>query len=330
MKILLLGANGQLGRSFVQDAGLAARGELVVATRDGTLWNGESAEVADLAAPGFTTVLDRVRPGVIVNASAYTHVDRAEQEEALATRVNGRAVGELGAWAVAHGALVLHYSTDYVFDGDATAPYPVDAHPVPLSAYGRSKLAGEEALRSSGAEHMILRTAWVYAAHGQNFLRTILRLSTEREELRVVADQEGAPTSTALIVRASLALLDRWFAQPDARVRLHGTHHVVASGHTSWHGFANAILDEAYRRGLLGRPPRVVPIATAEYPFVARRPLWSVLDNSDFERQVDMALPHWREGLCEVMNCIVNQRNLPERRHQGPEKDVDPPYSERW
>jgi len=305
MKILLLGANGQLGRSFVQDGGLAARGELLVATRDGSLWNGQQAERTDLAAPGLDAVLDRLQPDVIVNAAAYTAVDRAEQEEVLASRVNGQAVGELGAWAAAHGALVLHYSTDYVFDGNARTPYPVDAPPGPLGAYGRSKLAGEQALRASGADHLILRTAWVYAPHGHNFLRTMLRLGVERDELRVVADQYGAPTSTTLIVRASLALLDRWFAQPDARGQLRGTHHLVASGHTSWHGFACAIFEEAHRRGLLARVPRVLPIATAEYPTPARRPAWSVLDNTGLAQHWGIPMPDWREGLHEVMNAIA-------------------------
>jgi dTDP-4-dehydrorhamnose reductase len=306
MKILLLGANGQLGRSFVEDGGLAGRGELLVATRDGTLWNGERAETIDLAAPGLDAMLEQLRPDVIVNAAAYTAVDRAEQEEALATRINGEAVGELGAWAAAHGALVLHYSTDYVFDGNANAAYPVDAPTGPLGAYGRSKLAGEEALRASGADDLILRTAWVYAPHGHNFLRTMLRLAAEREELRVVADQHGAPTSTALIVRTSLALLDRWFAQPDARAQLRGTHHLVASGHTSWHGFACAIFDEAHARGLLARVPRVLPIATADYPTPAHRPAWSVLDNSGLGQLLGRPLPDWREGLREVMGQFAS------------------------
>ena len=305
MKILLLGANGQLGRSFVEDGGLAARGELVVARRDGTLWDGERAEAADLSRPGLDRLLDRLAPDLIVNAAAYTAVDRAEQEEALATRINGESVGELGAWAAAHGALLLHYSTDYVFDGSATAPYPVDAPTGPLGAYGRSKLAGEDALRASSADHLILRTAWVYAPHGNNFLRTMLRLGAERDELRVVADQQGAPTSTALIVRTSLALLDRWFAQPDARARLRGTHHLVASGHTSWHGFATAIFDEAHARGLLARVPRVQPIATADYPTPARRPAWSVLDNTGLGQLLGTPLPDWREGLREVMDRLA-------------------------
>jgi dTDP-4-dehydrorhamnose reductase len=306
VKILLLGANGQLGRSFIEDGGLAARGELVPATRDGTLWNGARGEIGDLTA-SLASLLDRVRPDVIINTAAYTAVDRAEQEESLATRINGEAVGELGDWAAAHGALVVHYSTDYVFDGQATTPYPIDAPTGPLGAYGRSKLAGEQALRASGADHLILRTAWVYAPHGHNFLRTMLRLGAEREELRVVADQQGAPTSTALIVRASLAALDRWMAEPAARAQLQGTHHLVASGHTSWHGFACAIFEEAKVRGLLSSAPRVLPISSADYPTPARRPAWSVLDNASIRHGLGIALPDWRSGLHEVLDRLASR-----------------------
>jgi dTDP-4-dehydrorhamnose reductase len=304
VKILLLGANGQLGRTFLEDGGLAARGELVPATRDGRLWNGEYSETADLSRD-LTPLLDRLHPDMIVNAAAYTAVDRAEREEALAMRINGEAVGELGAWAAAHGALVVHYSTDYVFDGNATVPYPVDASTGPLSAYGRSKLAGEEALRASGADHLILRTAWVYAPHGHNFLRTMLRLGAEREELRVVIDQQGAPTSTALISRASLVALQQWIVEPTRRAALRGTHHLVAGGHTSWHGFADAIFHEACSRGLLDRRPRVLPITTADYPTPARRPNWSVLDNTEFETQIGIHLPEWQTGLHEVMDQLA-------------------------
>ena len=303
MKILLLGANGQLGRAFVEHGGLAARGELVTASRDGRRFDGARIEVADLAQPHtLPALLDRLQPRLIVNAAAYTAVDRAEQEEALATRVNGEAVGVLGAWAAAHGARVLHYSTDYVFDGRAHAPYPVDAPTAPLGAYGRSKLAGEIALRESGAAHLILRTAWVYAPHGHNFLRTMLRLAAERDELRVVADQFGAPTSVGTIVAGSLAALDVWLADAAAPSL---TEHLVASGHTSWHGFAQAIIDQAHNRGLIARKPAVVPIATAEYPTPARRPAWSVLDNRGFARRFGYAPPPWREGLHAVLAAIA-------------------------
>ncbi|MEO5831560.1 MAG: dTDP-4-dehydrorhamnose reductase, partial [Rhodanobacter sp.] len=273
------------------------------ASRDGVLTQGGRGEIADLSIPeSLPGLLDRLQPDVIVNAAAYTAVDRAEQEEALATRVNGEAVGVLGQWAKAHGALVIHYSTDYVFDGSQQRPYAVDAATGPLGAYGRSKLAGELALHHSGADHLIFRTAWVYAAHGRNFLRTMLRLGAERDELRVVADQHGAPTDTGLIVDASLAAFDVWLrASAAERAALHGTHHLVASGATSWHGFATAIFDQAVDRGLLAVAPRVLPIATTDYPTPAQRPAWSLLDNRGFQQWFDFRLPDWREGLGEVM-----------------------------
>jgi len=313
MKFLLLGANGQLGRTFLGQGGLAARGDLHAASRDGVLIDGSHGELADLSIPeSLPALLDRVQPDVIVNAAAYTAVDRAEQEEALATRINGEAVGVLGRWAAAHGALVIHYSTDYVFDGSQSQPYAVDADTAPLSAYGRSKLAGERALRDSGAEHLILRTAWVYAAHGHNFLRTMLRLGAEREELRVVADQHGAPTDTMLIADASLAALDHWTkATPTERRALLGTHHLVASGTTSWHGFASAIFAQAVDRGLLARAPRVLPIATADFPTPARRPAWSLLENQEFQRRFAFPLPDWHERLHRTMADLARSAPAP-------------------
>jgi dTDP-4-dehydrorhamnose reductase len=308
MNILLLGANGQLGRSFVEDGGLARRGSLIAATRDGVRFDGGAAVVADLAQPqSLESLLDRLRPELIVNAAAYTAVDRAESEEALATRINGEAVGVLGEWAAAHDARVVHYSTDYVFDGGANTPYATDASTAPAGAYGRSKLAGEQALARSGADHLLLRTAWVYAAHGQNFLRTMLRLAAERDELRVVADQQGSPTDTGLIVQATLAALDRWSAAAQGqRQALAGTYHLVASGHTTWHGFATAIMEEARACGLLPRVPRVSAITTAQFPTPAKRPAWSVLDNSGFQRQFGYALADWRQGLRHVIQTLTD------------------------
>jgi dTDP-4-dehydrorhamnose reductase len=308
VRILLLGANGQLARTFIDHGGLAARGELVMASRDGTLSNGGRGETVDLSSPASIPVLlDRVRPDVIVNAAAYTAVDRAEQEEALATRVNGEAVGVIGIWAAAHGAAVMHYSTDYVFDGQQERPYAVDAPTAPLGAYGRSKLAGEQALEASGADHLTFRTAWVYAAHGQNFLRTMLRLGAERDELRVVADQHGAPTDTLLIVNASIAAMDRWLCSDAVQRRaLNGTHHLVASGATSWHGFANAIFAQALAQGLITKVPRVLPITTADFPTPAWRPAWSLLDNNGFARHFDFALPDWQHGLDNVIRQLAS------------------------
>jgi dTDP-4-dehydrorhamnose reductase len=307
MRALLLGANGQLGRSFLDHGALAAHTDLLSASRDGVLTAGGGGEMADLSIPeSLPALLDRVQPDVIVNAAAYTAVDRAEQEEALATRVNGEAVGVLGQWAATHGALVVHYSTDYVFDGSQAQPYAVDAPMAPVNAYGRSKLAGEEALRRSGADHLIFRTAWVYAAHGNNFLRTMLRLGAERDELRVVADQHGAPTDTRLIVNATLAALERW-RQPDTTRRepINGTYHLVASGATTWHGFATAIFEEAVTEGLLGRAPRVLPIASDEFPTPAKRPAWSLLDNTLLHARFGVELPDWRDGLRNVIREIA-------------------------
>ncbi|HZX70319.1 MAG TPA: dTDP-4-dehydrorhamnose reductase [Rhodanobacter sp.] len=307
MRTLLLGANGQLGRTFLEHGGLTTRGELIGASRDGVLTHGGQGDIADLSNPeSLRALLDRVQPDLIVNAAAYTAVDRAEQEEALATRVNGAAVGVIGRWAAAHGALVIHYSTDYVFDGRQSQPYTVDAPTAPLGAYGRSKLAGEQALKTSGADHLIFRTAWVYAAHGHNFLRTMLRLGAEREELRVVADQHGAPTDTRLIVEGTLAALDRWQdANASQRKPLVGTHHLVARGATSWHGFASAIFTQAVDRGLLARAPRVLPIASADYPTPAQRPAWSLLDNREFQRLFAFPLPEWRERLDTVITDLA-------------------------
>ena len=309
MNILLLGANGQLGRSFLEFGELAKLGHVTAASRDGKRNDDHPAEIADLSAPDMLpALLDKLRPRIIVNAAAYTAVDRAEQEEDLATRVNGDAVGVLGTWAAANDALVVHYSTDYVFDGNAATPYAVDAATAPLGAYGRSKLAGEQALQASGAAHLLLRTAWVYAPHGQNFLRTMLRLGGERDELRVVADQHGAPTSTSAIVRATLAALETWQrADAPQRDTLQGTHHLVANGHTSWHGFASAIFEAAHARGLIARVPRVVPITTAEFPTPARRPAWSVLDNTAFQQRFGYALPHWQAALHEVVDTLSTQ-----------------------
>jgi dTDP-4-dehydrorhamnose reductase len=306
MNILLLGANGQLGRSFVEDGGLATRGHLRLATREGKCFDGTQAEVVDLSHPEtLAPLLDRLHPKIIINAAAYTAVDRAESEEALATIINGESVGVLGRWAAMHDALVIHYSTDYVFSGDASTPYAVDAPTAPLGAYGRSKLIGEQALIASGAAYLMFRTAWVYAAHGNNFLRTMLRLANEREELRVVDDQYGSPTDTGLLVSATLAALDRWLeARNDFRHTFTGIYHLVPDGHTTWHGFATAIMREAFSRGLIARTPQLTPITTAQYPTPAKRPAWSVLDNHGFVGHFGYSLPPWQHGLHRVIETL--------------------------
>ncbi|RAO76965.1 dTDP-4-dehydrorhamnose reductase [Dyella jiangningensis] len=309
MRIALLGANGQLGRSFLRDGGLAALGTLFPVCRNGQLIDGGEGEAGDLTSPcHLCELLDRLRPDVIVNAAAYTAVDKAELEEGLATQVNGTAVGAIGEWAARHHALVVHYSTDYVFDGSSQRPYATNAVTSPLGAYGRSKLAGEQALRDSGAHHLIFRTAWVYAPYGNNFLRTMLRLGAERDHLKVVADQHGAPTSTALIVDGTLIALQRWLAANGVeREALEGIHHLVASGATTWHGFASAIFEQAADAGLLSCKPDVQAIGTTDFPTPARRPAYSVLDNSGFQRQFAVTLPDWDEGLAQVIRELASK-----------------------
>jgi len=302
MKILLLGATGQVGFELLP--ALAPLGEVVAATRDGRLADGVPCLRADLAdAASLSAALDTARADLIVNAAAYTAVDRAEDEAELADRVNHRAVAEIGAWAARHGAGVVHYSTDYVFDGRGTRPYREDDATAPLGVYGRSKLAGEEALRASGASHLIFRTAWVYAARGANFLRTMLRLAAEREELRVVADQIGAPTPAFWIAQMTAAAIAAWrAADVSARPQQQGVYHLVAGGTASWFDFATEIVREAQARGLLARPVRVVPIATADYPTRAQRPAYSVLDTQKLERTFGLQLVDWRNGLGAVLD----------------------------
>ncbi|MEP7097235.1 MAG: dTDP-4-dehydrorhamnose reductase [Dokdonella sp.] len=305
MKILLLGANGQVG--FELRRALASLGEIVAATRNGELTGGKPCAIADLAdLDSLASALDAVRADVIVNAAAYTAVDRAEDEPELADCINHRALGEIGAWAARHGARVVHFSTDYVFDGTAARPYREDDPTAPLGVYGATKLAGEHALRASGASHLIFRTAWVYAARGHNFLRTMLRVAGERDELRVVADQIGAPTPARWIAYASADALAQWHAaDPAQSSRLAGIYNLVASGQCSWYEFANAIMHDAQTRGLLTRVPQVVPIGSADYPTRARRPAYSVLDCTRLENAFGLQLPDWRDGLHAVLDEIA-------------------------
>lgn len=332
-RILLLGANGQVGhalrfalrhaarrlnpnianpgrdRARADDGAMHAQDGLVVATRDGKLEGGEPCERADLTdLDGLRIVLDRIAPDLIVNAAAHTAVDRAEDEPDLAMRVNADAVGVLGQWAAAHDARVLHYSTDYVFDGNGRRPYREDDAAHPVGVYGRSKLAGEFALRASRASYLILRTAWVYAPRGHNFLRTMLRLAGERDHLRVVADQIGAPTPAELIAQVTAQIVPRWFNEDEGDMTaraLDGIYHLTSGGETSWHDFAGAIFERARRAGLIARIPRIDAIETRDYPTRAQRPAYSVLDTAKLRATFGVELPNWREGLDEVFRDLT-------------------------
>ena len=304
MKILLLGANGQVG--FELQRALAPLGELVAATRGGVLPGMVGCLSANLAdETSLARALDADAFDVVVNAAAYTAVDRAEDEAPLAERINAAALAQIGAWAARRSALVVHYSTDYVFDGAGTRPYREDDPTRPVSAYGRSKLAGEAALRDAGCEHLILRTAWVYGARGGNFLRTMLRLARDRDRLTVVDDQHGAPTPSRLIASTTAAMLVRVLAMPRReRAALLGLHHLAAAGQTTWCGFARAIFERAARAGIVERTPAVVAIDSAGYPTKARRPAYSVLDTARLRGLFALSMPHWEAGLDAVIGEI--------------------------
>lgn len=297
MRILLFGGNGQVGTELQRT--LAPLGDLVVATRDGTLPGSGAGVAADFNTPqSLPAVIEAVAPDVVVNAAAYTAVDRAESDAATAFRVNAEAPERIAVGCAARGAWLVHYSTDYVFDGSGTRPYREDDPVAPLGVYGASKLAGERAIQASGARHLIFRTAWVYAAHGHNFLRTMLRLAAERDELRVVDDQVGAPTTAGLIAEVTAHALARAPVQSQLW-------HMVAGGRTSWRGFADAIVAGAHERGLLARRPNVVPISTSDYPTPARRPAYSVLDTTRLQRDLEIRPAAWQDGLGSVLDRMA-------------------------
>jgi dTDP-4-dehydrorhamnose reductase len=282
MNILLTGKNGQVGWELQRT--LLPIGMVTACDHAGL-------DIADAAA--VRRRLDELRPDVIVNAAAYTAVDKAESEPEQANAVNAAAPALLAQEAARRGALLIHYSTDYVFDGAKSVPYVESDKTNPLGAYGRSKLAGEEGIRAAGCDHLIFRTSWVYAARGANFLRTILRLAAEREELRVVNDQIGAPTWARLIAEATALALRQALAERRHGRFESGLFHLACAGETSWHGFASAIV--AGRSGL--RVKTVTPITTADYPTPATRPANSRLNTDAFRTRFGLALPDWRDCL---------------------------------
>jgi dTDP-4-dehydrorhamnose reductase len=283
-RVLLLGRSGQVG------------GELQRLLEPAVALAAPARDEADLEQlDALRQCVRQARPQVILNAAAYTAVDAAENDEARARVINAGAPALLAQEAAELDALLVHYSTDYVFDGAAREPYTEGDPVAPVSAYGRTKLAGEEAIRASGCRHLILRTSWVYAPRGRNFVRTMLRLARERGELRVVADQRGAPTSARALAQATYELLER---------TIQGTFHATCRGVTTWHGFAERIVATGSRLGLC---PAVAVhgIATTDYPTPARRPAWSVLDNGRLWREAGIRLPDWPVSLDECLAEIA-------------------------
>jgi dTDP-4-dehydrorhamnose reductase len=258
----------------------------------------------DLTNPDqIRAVIGEERPEVVVNAAAYTAVDRAEVERKLAFSVNSTAVRVMAAALAASGGMLVHFSTDYVFDGAKRGPYFEEDRTNPLSAYGRSKLEGENAIRASHVPHLILRTSWVYGARGRNFLTTMLSLFEEKEELRVVDDQIGAPTWCRWIAQTTAQVLERCFAGGALRRELTGIYHMTASGSTSWYGFAAAIREHRY--GLGATRPLLTPIPARAYPLPARRPPNSVLSNDRFRKAFGIDPPDWRDQLVECFKKMT-------------------------
>lgn len=300
-KILLLGANGQLGHELA--TALQALGEVKVLTR---------AE-ADLSQPdvlrqSLAHIMQSFVPTVIVNAAAYTAVDKAESEPDVAHAVNALSVGVLGEVAQQCGAMVVHYSTDYVFDGTGTQPWQETDAPHPLSAYGQSKLAGEQTLAKSCAKHVVLRTSWVVGTHGGNFLKTMLRLAAERDSLRVVADQVGVPTSTALLAQVTVQIIQA-LQSADANDPRWGVYHLAAGGETTWHAYAQYVIAGAQARGALlkATPKAVHPITTAEYPLPAPRPLNSRLNTHKVQHTFNLTLPDWQQGVDGILDALLSK-----------------------
>jgi len=289
MRVLITGAAGMLGRDVEEVARHAGHDVVALARAD--------LDITDAGAVHHAVAA--VAPDTVINCAAWTDVDLAETEEAQATLINGDGAGHLAAAAAETGAHIVHVSTDYVFDGTKPTAYVETDAVSPASSYGRSKEAGERVLRAATPRHVILRTSWVYSEFGHNFLKTILRLAATRDELRIVADQRGCPTSTLDLAEAVLSIAPRLIAGED----VWGTYHFAGSGVTTWHGFASRIA--AAQTPFTGRTPRVTPITTAEYPLPARRPANSELDCSLFARIFGIRARPWTEETDRITRVLV-------------------------
>lgn len=292
MKILITGANGQVGHALTQR--LASLGEVIALDRqDADLSRSES----------LVAVLDAHRPDWIINAAAYTAVDKAESEQGLANEINAKAPGIMAVWAGQHGAKLVHYSTDYVFDGQLDRPYLEGDATAPLNVYGATKLAGEQAILATKAQAWVFRTTWVFAAHGANFLKTMLRLGQERDALSVVNDQIGAPTSAGWIAEVTARLIEA------ENTPATGVYHLAATGSTHWQGYAQFVLSEARRLGvsLKVSPEQVAGIPSSAYPTPAQRPMNSRLNSDALMSALGLSAPDWQVDVAQVTAELVGQ-----------------------
>ncbi len=294
MKILLLGKNGQVGWELQRS--LAPLGKLVALDREGE--NGLCGDLTDLN--GLRLAIDSVRPDVIVNAAAYTAVDKAESEAAKALQINHKAPQFLAEEMQRLNGWLVHYSTDYVFDGSGDKPWRENDLTAPLSVYGKSKLLGEQAIQASGCKHLIFRTSWVYGAHGNNFAKTMLRLAGERDHLKVIDDQIGAPTGADLLADITAHALHRAVTLPD----LAGLYHLTSAGETSWYDYARFIVSSALNHGIKLKVQDISPISTSEYQTSAQRPRNSRLDTEKLASNFGLHLPTWQEGITRLLKEV--------------------------
>lgn len=314
-RILLLGPNGQVGWELRRS--LAALGEVVSVGRSPSSTSKLTIDLAD--SDSIQSAVREVKPALIVNAAAYTAVDKCEAEIELAMKVNGEAPGILAEEAGRLGSAFVHYSTDYVFNGEGETPWREDDTPAPINTYGKSKLAGEEAIRSAGISHLILRVSWVHGVHGANFVKTMLRLAGEREELSIVSDQVGAPTSARVIADATAQILAQ--CQSDWAGELKekgGVVHLTCGGETNWHEYALEIFRQARERGLPLKIQSVKPIPTSDYPVPAPRPLNSRMNCDRLKERFGLAPPVWQVALEHVLEELIPLDPL-DRRLYGAE-----------
>ena len=291
-KILVLGASGQVGTALLE---LLGNRGIALDQQDVDFAQPKSLE------PALTRLAGSHKISAVINAAAYTQVDKAESEEALAQAVNSEAPGVLARWCAGQNIPFVHYSTDYVFNGQGTRPWTECDATAPLNAYGRTKLAGEVAVTQAGGSHLIFRTSWVYNSSGKNFLKTMLRFGAEREVIKVVADQHGAPTYAPHLAQATLAVLENASAQPQFPS---GIYHLCNTGETTWYEFALAIFESARVKGIPLKVKTVEPAATADFPTPAKRPFNSRMSTEKAKRVLNVQLPDWREGLAECMKLI--------------------------
>ena len=300
MKILLFGAYGQVGWELQRS--LAPLGKLVALGRQGS-----DNLVGDLTdQKGLENTLEYLAPDIIVNAAAYTAVDRAESEPEIANIINSEAPSILAKQAYKLGAFLVHYSTDYVFDGSGDKPWHETDQPNPLNIYGQTKLQGETGVQESGCHHLIFRTSWVFSAQGQNFIRTMLKLATERDQLKVINDQIGSPTGAELIADATAHALKSALTDPG----LAGTYHLAAGGETSWYEYAKLIIDAAGKHGLELKATweDIQPVPSEEFPTTAKRPMNSRLDTSKLQSAFGLHLPRWEQGILRALQEIKSQK----------------------